>query len=187
MTKVKVKSELLEWGQAILIAAILLVGIRFLFVPVVVEGSSMMPTLEDGDRLIVNKAGPKIADYKRFDVIVFEANDNTNYIKRIIGLPGDHIQYENDTLFINGKAYEEAYLESYKNTVFSGRTLTQDFKMEAYLDEEIVPEGHYFVLGDNRQRSKDSRDPRIGFVPEEEILGIAEVVIFPINHLKTIK
>lgn len=188
MEKVKEKSEVLGWVKAIGLAVLLAFGIRiFLFVPIVVEGASMMPTLEEGDKVVVNKIGAKFVDHNRFDVIVFETNEGTNYIKRIIGMPGDHIEYENDKLFINGKNYEEAYLEDYKEALIDNDMLTEDFTLEAYLGETVVPDGYYFVLGDNRQRSKDSRDPRIGFVPKEKILGAAEVVLFPFNHFKAIK
>lgn len=159
-----------DGGKAIGLAVLLAFGIRFfLFVPIVVEGVSMMPTLEEGDKVGVNKIGVKFDDYDRFDIIVFETNEETNYIKRIIGMPGDHIEYENDKLFINGKHYEEAYLEDYNEAMTDSGTLTENFALESYLGETIVPDGHYFVLGDNRQRSKDSRDPRIGFVPQEKI------------------
>lgn len=188
MKKVKEKNEWIRWGTTIGLGILLAFGIRiFLFVPIVVEGASMMPTLEEGDKVLVNKIGPKFADYNRFDVIVFETNEDTNYIKRIIGMPGDHIEYENDKLIINGKHYEEAYLEEYKKALIDGGTLTEDFTLEANLDQTIVPDGYYFVLGDNRQRSKDSRDSRIGFVPKEKILGTAEVVLFPFNNFKAIK
>lgn len=188
MEKVKEKSEVLGWVKAIGFGVLLAFGIRiFLYVPIVVEGASMMPTLEEGDKVLVNKIGSKFADYNRFDVIVFETNEDINYIKRIIGMPGDHIEYENDKLIINGKHYEEAYLEQYKKALIDGGTLTEDFTLEANLNQTIVPDGYYFVLGDNRQRSKDSRDPRIGFVPQEKILGTAEVVLFPFNHFKAVK
>ena len=171
--------------KAIGLAVLFAFGIRFfLFVPIVVEGVSMMPTLEEGDKVGVNKIGVKFADYDRFDVIVFETNEGTNYIKRIIGVPGDHIEYKNDTLFINGTHYEEAYLKDCKKALIDNGTLTENFALESYLGETIVPDGHYFVLGDNRQRSKDSRDPRIGFVPKEEILGTAEAVLFPFDYLE---
>ena len=188
MEKTKEKNELLGWLKAIGIAVLFAWGIRFfLFTPVVVDGASMMPTLEDGDKVIVNKIGPRLAEYNRFDVIVFEEKEDTNYIKRIIGVPGDRIAYENDKLFINGERYEEAYLEEYKKALIDNGTLTEDFTLEEYLDETTVPNGYFFVLGDNRRGSTDSRDPMVGFVPMEKVLGSAKIVIFPLNNLKMIK
>lgn len=109
------KNELWEWIKAIAIAVLLAVVIRyFLFAPIVVDGLSMMPTLHDQNRMIVNKFSYKIGDPDRFDIIVFHATAEKDYIKRIIGLPGDHIEYRNDTLYVNGKAYKEPYLDQYK-------------------------------------------------------------------------
>lgn len=188
MEKAREKNELLEWAKVIGIAVLFAFGARFfLFNPVVVEGASMMPTLEDGDKVVVSKIVPKLAGYDRFDVIVFEANEEENYIKRIIGMPGDHIKYENDKLIINGKSYEEAYLEDYKKALIDSGTLTEDFTLEEYLDETTVPDGHFFVLGDNRRISKDSRDPLIGFVPKEKVLGSVDVVYSPLSHFKMLK
>ena len=114
----KKKNELWEWTKALLIAVILAAVIRyFLFAPIVVDGLSMMPTLKDQDRMIVNKFSYNIGEPKRFDIIVFHAPEQKDYIKRVIGLPGDTIEYKDDTLFVNGKAYEEPYLDKYKKEV----------------------------------------------------------------------
>ena len=75
----------------------------------------MMPTLDDQERMIVDKFNYKISEPDRFDIIVFHAPENKDYIKRIIGLPGDKIEYKDDTLYVNGKAYDEPYLDEYKN------------------------------------------------------------------------
>ena len=185
MEKIKEKNEFLEWVKAIGVAILFVGGVRFfLFTPIVVDGASMMPAFEDGDRVVVNKIGPQFVGYERFDVIVFEANEDTNYIKRIIGLPGDRIAYKNDELFINDEKLEEPYLEEFKKA--KGK-LTGNFTLEEILDEVTVPKGHYFVLGDNRLNSTDSRDPRVGFVPKEEILGTAKVIILPLDNVKIIK
>lgn len=188
MGKNKEKNELLEWIKAIGIAFLFAWGIRFfLLTPIVVDGASMMPTFENGDKVVVDKIGPRLTEYNRFDVIVFEAKENTNYIKRIIGVPGDSISFENDELFINNKRYEEPYLETYKKELLDNGTLTEDFTLEDYLGEVVVPEGHFFVLGDNRRHSTDSRDPNVGFVSREKVLGTAKVVFFPFNNVKVIK
>lgn len=99
----------------------------------------MMPTLENHERIILNKFSTKVGDINRFDIIVFHAAKEKDYIKRVIGLPGDHIEYRNDTLYINGKKYEESYLtkskEEYKK---NNQLLTFDFKIEDFTDEKVV-------------------------------------------------
>lgn len=188
MGKKKEKSELLEWVKVIGIAILFAWGVRFyILTPIVVDGASMMPTFADGDKVVVNKIGPRLTEYKRFDVIVFEAKEDTNYIKRVIGIPGDRIVYENDELFINGKKYEEPYLEEYKKALIDNGSLTGDFTLEENLGETTVPDGYFFVLGDNRRYSTDSRDPRVGFVSKDKILGTAKIVVFPFGNLKIIK
>lgn len=181
----KGKNELWEWAKAIIIAVIVVGGIRFfLFEPVLVDGESMMPTLEDGERVIVNKIGYTLGDPERYDIVVFHASEDEDYIKRIIGLPGDHIAYENDELFINGEAQEEAYLSALKEQKSDG-TLTQDFTLEDLLEIEEIPEGHVFVLGDNRENSTDSR--LIGLVPIEEIMGSASFVFWPLDEMRVVE
>src|SRR5690606_9678865 len=97
------KSELWEWIKILTIAAALAAVIRFfLFTPIIVDGESMMPTLEDRDRMIVNKLSYKLGDIDRFDIVVFKVSDKKDYIKRVIGLPGEYIEYKNDTLYVDG-------------------------------------------------------------------------------------
>lgn len=176
----KEKNEIWEWAKAILIAVIVVGGIRFfLFEPVLVDGESMMPTLEDGERIIVNKIGYSLGEPERFDIIVFHASEEEDYVKRIIGLPGDHIAYENDVLFINGEAQDEPYLSALKEQKSEG-SLTLDFTLEELLEIEEIPEGYVFVLGDNRENSTDSRI--IGLVPMDEIMGSASFVFWPLDE-----
>lgn len=177
----KKKSELWEWSKALIIAVILAVIIRyFLFTPIVVEGTSMMPTLQDRDWMIVNKFSYQFGEPERFDIVVFKAPEGKDYIKRVIGLPGDTIQYKNDILYINGKPYEEPYLEQAKKEVLGG-PLTQSFTLEEVIGRDTVPEGYVFVMGDNRRLSKDSR--HIGPVPVEDILGKTKLVLWPFEDL----
>lgn len=188
MIQKKEKNELWEWIKVIGIAAIFVMVMRFfIFSPVMVDGASMMPTFEDGDKVIVNKIGPRLADYKRFDVVVFEVAENKHYIKRIIGFPGDHIAYKDDVLYINGEVYEEPYLTSFKEALIDTGDFTYDFILEEKLGEMTVPQGHFFVLGDNRRKSIDSRDPQVGFIAQETILGTADFVIWPFQKLGGIK
>lgn len=148
--KIEWKKEGLEWVKAFAIGIIIFAFIRtFFFSNYIVEGESMMPTLQDGNKLVVNKLGYQVGELNRFDVIVFHANAKEDFVKRIIGLPGDKIEYRNDTLYINGHKYEEPFLDNYKRKS-PGLKLTGDFSLKEITGEDIVPEGKLFVLGDNR-------------------------------------
>lgn len=177
-----------NWILPLIIMAILIILLRyFIFTPVVVEGNSMLSTLQDGDRMVVNKIGYKLNGLERFDILVFKDKDGMNYIKRIIGLPGDYVEYKNDQLYINGKKYSEAYLDNQKKELARGKLLTDDFNIKTLPStlSKVVPEGHYFVLGDNRGGSKDSRN--IGFISADNIIGKANVVFWPLNEMKIVK
>lgn len=185
ITVEKKKNEFWEWTKALLIAVVLAAFIRyFLFAPIVVDGLSMMPTLHDQDRMIVNKFSYKISEPKRFDIIVFHAPENKDYIKRVIGLPGDRIEYKNDTLYVNGEAQDEPYLDNFKTKVIDG-PLTEPFTLEEVTGQETVPEGHLFVMGDNRRYSKDSR--HIGTIPMEEVLGSTSMIYWPLNDIRIVE
>jgi len=178
------KNELVEWIKAIAFALLVAFVIKqFLFTPVLVKGASMMPTLEDQDRVIINKIGPKFKSVDRFDIVVVKMNEEENYIKRIIGLPGDKIEYKDDQLYINGEKYSEPYLDQYKKELKDSGSLTYDFTLEQILGETTVPEGDYFVLGDNRRVSKDSRVPEVGFISKEKIMGTTSIICWPIEHI----
>lgn len=181
METTKNKNEIWEWIKALLIAIALAFILRtFLFTPIVVEGSSMEPTLEDQNRMIVTKIG----EPKRFEIIVFHATESEDYIKRVIGLPGDRIEYKEDKLYINGKLYNEPYLDDFKQELVDG-PLTGSFTLkETPVGSDVVPEGHFFVMGDNRRNSKDSR--HIGAIPFKKIVGTTRIVYFPIPEIKII-
>lgn len=141
----------------------------------------MSPTFEEGHRVIVSK----ISEIERFDMVVFEAPDESEkYIKRVIGLPGDSVEMKDDQLYVNGELYEEPYLQSHRNSSLFGR-LTGDFSLEELTGETIVPEGYFFVLGDNRLYSKDSR--YFGFISEKALLGKVVFQFYPINEIKLTK
>ena len=178
----KKKNELWEWIKALVVAVLLAAVIRyFFFAPIVVDGLSMMPTLNDQDRMIVNKFSYQIGEPDRFDIIVFHAPENKDYIKRVIGLPGDTVEYKDDILYVNGKAFEEPYLEELKNDEILDGPLTEPFTLKEKIGQETVPEGELFVMGDNRRFSKDSR--HIGTVPMEEVLGKTSLVYWPIEEI----
>ncbi|MCA1321380.1 signal peptidase I [Bacillus tianshenii] len=179
------KNELWEWVKALAIAVLLAAGIRyFFFAPIVVDGESMMPTLHDKDRMIVNKIGYKIGDPERFDIVVFHATQDKDYIKRVIGLPGDEIEYRDDVLYINGDPYEEPYLDKYKEQLQGDGPLTEDFTLEERTGSKVVPKGHIFVMGDNRRYSRDGR--HIGTVSQEEVLGKTNIVYWPLADLRMV-
>jgi len=185
----KKKSEIWEWIKALLIAVGLAFVIRYFFLaPIVVDGESMMPTLNDKDRMIVNKIGYVVGEPERFDIIVFHAPEEKDYIKRIIGLPGDTIEYKNDILYVNGEPVDEPYLdefkEEYKEQNLDG-TLTESFTLADKLGQETVPEGHLFVMGDNRRESKDSR--HIGFVSMDDVIGKTSIIYWPIKDIKIVE
>ncbi|MEE1132448.1 MAG: signal peptidase I [Caryophanon sp.] len=183
-TAQKEKNELWEWTKALLIAFAVAAVIRFfLFTPIVVDGESMMPTLENGDRMIVSKIGYMIGEPDRFDIVVFHAPEGKDYIKRVIGLPGDHIEFKDDQLYINGEAYDEPYLDENKADLPEG-TLTEDFTLEERTGVTEIPEDYVFVMGDNRRYSKDSR--HIGLVHQDEIIGSTSIIFWPLNEIKMV-
>ncbi len=181
----KKKNETWEWIKALLIAVAVAAIIRFfLLAPIVVDGYSMTPTLHDKDRMIVNKIGYKIGNPDRFDIVVFHAPEKKDYIKRVIGLPGDTIEYKDDVLYVNGKAYKEPYLDEYKQQVVGG-PLTNSFTLAELTGQDKVPENHLFVMGDNRRNSKDSR--QIGFVSMDDVVGKTSVVYWPVKDMRIVK
>ncbi|MEK5440929.1 MULTISPECIES: signal peptidase I [unclassified Fredinandcohnia] len=176
---VDTRSEFWEWIKALFIALLIAFIIRvFFFTPAIVEGASMQPTLQDQNRMIVTKVG----EPKRFDVVVFHATKEKDYIKRVIGLPGDRIEYKDDTLYINGKPYDEPYLDKSKQELING-PLTNSFTLrETPVGSDVVPEGHLFVMGDNRRNSMDSR--HIGAIPIDSVVGTTNLVVWPIKEIK---
>jgi signal peptidase I len=179
--KEELKRESLEWVKALAIGILLFAFIRtFFFSNYVVEGESMKPTLEEGNKLVVNKIGYQIGAFERFDVIVFHANKKEDYVKRVIGLPGDRVEYRNDQLYINGKKVDEPFLEPYKDEVVSGR-LTGDFTLKELTGIDTVPEGKLFVLGDNRRSSWDSR--HFGFISINQVVGKVDLRYWPLEDV----
>lgn len=180
--KAELRKEGVEWLKALAIGIIIFVFVRaFFFSNYVVEGESMQPTLEEGNKLVVNKIGFEASDLKRFDVIVFHANQKEDYVKRIIGLPGDEIKYQDDMLYINGKKVEEPFLEKYRAEIFGG-ALTGNFDLEEVTGEQIIPEGKLFVLGDNRRGSWDSR--HFGLISIDQVVGKVNLRYWPLDEME---
>ncbi|MFC7321171.1 signal peptidase I [Halobacillus campisalis] len=151
----------------------------FLFASYIVDGESMEPTLYDGNLLMVNKLVYDWQDFNRTDVIVFHANKEDDYVKRIIGLPGDHIAFEDDVLQVDGRAVPEPYLDPLRPE--DGNMFTDDFTLEGVTGEHEVPDGYIFVMGDNRRDSLDSRS--FGFVSIDHVVGKVDVRYWPVSQL----
>lgn len=174
-----VMRELLGWLFYILI----IIGLTYLIITYVgqrtrVSGSSMETTLSDGDNLIVDKLSYRFQDPKRFDIVVFpyKYEENTYYIKRIIGLPGDTVQVKDGYTYINGELLE--------SDIYGAEVM-----IEAGTASEPITlgEDEYFVLGDNRNHSLDSRDPSVGILKREDLIGRAWVRIYPFDKMGVIR
>ena len=143
-----------------------------------VIGSSMEPMLEDGDNLIVDKISYRFEEPSRFDIIVFpfRYEEKTYYIKRIIGLPGETVYIdESGAVYINGEVLKESYG---KETIIDpGRAF----------EPVVLGEDEYFVMGDNRNNSSDSRDPVVGNIHRDEFIGKAWMRLWPLDKLGMIK
>ncbi|MFD1039017.1 signal peptidase I [Virgibacillus byunsanensis] len=173
------KNKYVRIISVILLAVVLAFVFRsFLFASYVVEGRSMEPTLYEGNLLMVNKVIYNLTDVDRFDVVIFHANAEDDYVKRVIGLPGDEIEYKNDKLYVNGKFVEESFLSMFKQG--SKKPFTNDFTIEESTGSTKVPRDKLFVLGDNRIESLDSR--AFGFVSTEKLVGKVDVRYWPLKE-----
>lgn len=155
--------EILQYAVIILIVVLIRV---FVITPVKVDGDSMKPTLKNGEIIMLNKIGKK---YNRFDIVVVNYAD-TKLIKRIVGLPGEHVRFVNNKLYINDKLVHDVKLD----------TETKNFDLKQ-INYDVIPEDNYFVIGDNRSNSTDSRI--IGLIKKSDIVGKACFRIFPFNKI----
>jgi signal peptidase I len=162
--------EKVNWGrfffdiiETLFLAIVLFVGINAISARVRVDGFSMRPTLEDGEFVLVNKMSYRFGEFSRGDIIVFHfpVNPAEDLVKRVIGLPGDHVLVENNTVYVNGQMLNEPYIA----------------QPPLYAGEWTVADGQLFVLGDNRNNSNDSKD--WGLLPEEKVVGKAVLIYWP--------
>lgn len=161
-------------------AVLILLLFTYVIVPVRIEGISMENTLEDGNIAFINSIDSKDGNVERFDIVVLYSKDlDEKIIKRVIGLPGDHIIYKDDRLYINGEYVEESFFDyefvEYSKKQYSTSYFTDDFEATVGLNE-------IFVIGDNRLRSTDSRD--LGCFSFEDIIGKQGIVVFPFSDIQ---
>ena len=166
----KVTKEIITY--ALIIGVAILIKL-FVFSPIKVNGSSMSPTLEDGDIMILNEIGYHLNGVDRFDIAVAKV-DGEKLIKRVIGLPGEKVEYRENKLYIN----DELVVENFTHGD------TEDFSL-SQLSVEKIPENYYFLVGDNRGNSKDSRT--IGLVHKSKIIGKTRLIIYPFSRTNTVQ
>ena len=176
--KTDMKREVISW----VIYLLVIVALTFLIVTFVgqrtrVSGQSMENTLHDGDNLIVDKISYRFRDPKRYEIIVFpyQYEKNTYYIKRIIGLPGETVQVKDGYVYIDEEKLDEHYGKEVMNSAGIA---------EAPIE---LGDDEYFVLGDNRNHSSDSRDPSVGVLHRDDLIGRAWVRIWPLDSIGVIQ
>ncbi len=164
-------------GIVVFLALIVMVYL-FLFSPQEINGASMEPSFFNAELIITNKFIYKITPPNRGDVVIFKSpkNKDIDYIKRVIGLPGDKVKLSNGAFYVNGVKLDEPYLRP--NTQISGGTFLREG------EEIIVPAGQYFVSGDNRPHSSDSRE--FGPIPLEDFIGKGILLYWPANRFSFI-
>jgi signal peptidase I len=172
----KVENPWIETGKTVFLSIFLAVGIQsFVARSYYIPSGSMLPTLQINDRLIVDKLSYRFANPVRGDIVVFDPPAKLGFkdafIKRVIGLPGDRVEVKNGKVYVNDKVLSEKYIEEAPSYTWSSTSLTPD---------GIVPEGHYLVLGDNRNNSYDGH--YWGFIPKDRIVGKAVVRFWPIDR-----
>jgi len=161
---------LLDVMETVLLAAILFLVINAISARVRVEGHSMDQTLQDGEFVLVNRLAYRFGQAERGDIIVFHHPTDQNQedlIKRIIGLPGDDVRVADGGVYVNGTRLKESYISP--------------DRAPAYTDEQVVPAGELYVLGDNRNNSSDSH--QWGFVPMKDVIGRAIIIYWPLERM----
>ncbi len=178
------KREVFEWVMVFVVAGVIAFVVRtFLFVPVMVDGESMLNTLQDHEYLIATKYDYLLGDPERFDVVICHypgrmragllgiGQMQEDFVKRVVGLPGETIELRDGELYVNGEFVEQDFARTESTADFGPYT---------------VPEGHYFVMGDNRDRSNDSRNPEVGALERSQIIGHVQYIIYPLDNMRRI-
>lgn len=172
--KKSIWKEMISWFfYLVLIFGAIYLIVHYVGDKTVVTGESMSPTLSDGDSLIVDKISYHFIDPRRYDIVVFpfQYQEDTFYIKRIIGLPGETVQISEGKVYVNGKVLNDPYAyEEIRNPGLASGPVT-------------LGQDEYFVLGDNRNNSIDSREPSVGVVSRDDIVGRAVFCIWPANKI----
>lgn len=170
-----------EWVPYIVIIITVILIRTYIITPVIVRGDSMYSTLEDGEVLFLSKINYQVSDIKRFDIVVVEDLDSDLIIKRVIGLPGDKVEYKEGILYINGEEIKEDYTD-YIMEDFNVDSICKITSLEC---NGIIPDNKYLVLGDNREVSADSRVK--GLINRDQILGKTVLRIWPLNKINVTK
>ena len=166
------KGIIKEYSEYLIIIAVVIIFRTFLYTPIIVQQQSMTPTLNPNDIMMLNKIGFKLNGVNRFDIVVIKVDDE-RLIKRVIGLPGEYIEYKDNKLFVDGSIIEEKFLKA----------STNDFILEV-IGYEKIPEDKYFVVGDNRGNSTDSRI--IGLIDKKDVIGKTNFILFPLKKFGTV-
>lgn len=175
----KTSNDAKEWLVIIVMTLAIMYFIRtFIFSPFEIKGDSMNPTLSNEERVFVNKIEKYFNDFTYNDVIIFKGYHNEPYIKRIVAVPGDHVEFINQQLYINGVALTEPYIIPDKTQA--------DISLQQLYAVDVIPDDYYFVLGDNRANSQDSRLRAIGLIHKDDITGTAEWVIWPLKKIRNV-
>lgn len=166
--------ETKDWIVSIVIAVVLAMVIRtFVVEPYMVDGPSMKPTLQHQQRLVVNKFIYHFRAPEKGEVLIFKypKDQSRDFVKRVIAVPGDTLEIKDGNVFVNGELQHEDYILN---------------KCRGDYPKVTIPEGHIFVMGDNRNNSEDSRFPDVGFVPFDLLKGKAMVVFWPLSDMKAL-
>lgn len=186
-TKEAHKDFIMEYMPYVIIIVFIVIIRVFIATPIRVNGSSMYPTLKNNDLMVLYKLTKKTRGIKRFDIVVLDS-DGSNLIKRVIGLPGDKISYKViknkdeeyvGTLYINGEKMKEEFIDE------ETKTKTCNGKWDICNEELKIPKNNYYVMGDNRGNSTDSRI--LGTIDYKDIKGTTKLIIFPFNRFGTVK